>query len=132
MYKLIIGNTRVSVLADNIKNDLAAAAAREALAAANRNGKSLSMIEIDVNESGNLRVNTVERAASKSIRKTIKQSLLDGLNAAIREKLFPTDTFTPKDAWYDSETGQEWHGETVNTAKEDVIHEFEEWSKALK
>lgn len=132
MYKLIIGNTRVTVLSDSIKSDQAAAAARETISIANKKGKSLSLIEISLDDSENLQVNTTERAAGKTIRKTIKQSMLDGVNNAIREKLFPTDTFTPKDVWYDSDTGQEWHGDMVNSAKEEVLKAFEEWASSIK
>lgn len=132
MYKLIIGNTRVTILSDSIKSDQAAAAARETIAAANRNGKSLSLIEISLDDSENLKVNTTEKSASKTIRKTIKQSMLDGVNSAIKEKLFPSDTFTPKDVWYDSDTGQEWHGDMVNSAKEEVLKMFEEWASSVK
>jgi hypothetical protein len=127
MYKLIMGNTRITVLSDNIKNNRAALAAREALAAAERKGNLLSHIEISLDESGNIQVNTTEKSHGKISRKTLKQSMLDGMSLAIQEKFFPSSGFTQKDIWYDNDTGQEWYGEECSLAREAIMKKFVEW-----
>lgn len=129
MYKLIIGNTRITVLSDKIKNNQAATIARETLAKARKNGKLLSHIEISLEESGNIQVNTTEKNPGKTVRKNIKQSMLDGMSTAVQEKLYPSNNFTSKDCWYDADTGQEWHGEECNLAREELFAKFKEWIK---
>lgn len=131
MYKLIIGNVRITVTEDDIGRDQAAGAAREAIAAANRQGKLLSHVEISLGASG-LNVKTTEKSVNRTVRKTIKQSMLDSMLAAAREKLYPTSMFSNKDAWFDSDTGQEWHGEAINEAKEDLLKAFADWAKTIK
>lgn len=130
MYKLIIGNVRITVLEDNIGREQAAEAARKALNTATQEGKMLSHIEISFDETG-LIVNTTEKAGVRTTRKTIKQSILDGMHTAIKEKLYPSNTFTGKDVWYDSDTGQEWRGEDVNIARDNMMEKFEEWMKTI-
>lgn len=129
MYKLIIGNTRITVLSDNIKNNQVAVIARETLADARKKGKLLSHIEISLDESGNIQVNTTEKNPGKTVRKSIKQSMLDGMSIAVQEKLYPSNNFTSKDCWYDVDTGQEWHGEECNLAREELFAKFTEWIK---
>ncbi|MCE5286095.1 MAG: hypothetical protein LLG02_09655 [Pelosinus sp.] len=131
MYKLIIGNVRITVTEDDIGRDQAAGAAREAISAANRQGKSLSHVEVSKGESG-LEVQTTEKAGNRAARKTIKQSMLDSMLAAAKEKLYPASMFSNKDAWFDSDTGQEWHGEAINEAKEELLQAFAEWIKTVK
>jgi hypothetical protein len=130
MYKLIIGNIRITVSDDNISHEQATAAARQSISAAQAQGKVLSHIEISKGESG-LDVTPTEKIGHRASRKTIKQSLLDGMHAAIQEKLFPTGTFSNKDLWYDGDTGQEWGGEAVQVAREEVLEEFEKWMKTV-
>lgn len=131
MYKLIIGNVRITVNQDDIGRDQAAATAREAIAAASRQGKLLSHVEVSKGASG-LEVQTTEKAGNRTIRKTIKQSMLDSMLAAAREKLYPTSMFSNKDAWFDSDTGQEWHGEAINETKEELLKAFKEWASTVK
>lgn len=130
MYKLIIGNVRVTVLEDNIGRDQATAAARQAIATAHQQGKLLSLIEIDSGDTG-LEVQTTEKTGNRMARKTIKQSMLDGMRAAIQEKLYPTNAFSNKEAWFDNDTGQEWRGSEVDTTRSDLVAKFEEWMKTV-
>ncbi|MPN42780.1 hypothetical protein SDC9_190338 [bioreactor metagenome] len=130
MYKLIIGNVRVTVSDDKISRNEATAAARQAMAAANQQGKLLSHIEITLTDSG-LDVQTTEKTGSKLARKSIKQSMLDSMHSAIKEKLFPTGTFSNKEVWYDPDTGQEWRGSEVDTARDNLLEKFEEWMKSV-
>jgi hypothetical protein len=131
MYKLIIGNIRITVTEDDIGRDQATGAAREAIAAANRQGKLLSHVEISLGASG-LDVKTTEKSVNRTVRKTIKQSMLDSMLTAAREKLYPTSIFSTKDAWFDSDTGQEWHGEAINETKEELLKVFKEWAATVK
>lgn len=131
MYKLIIGNVRITVTDDDIGREQAAAAAREAIAAAGKQGKALSHVEVNTDANG-ISVQITEKAGNRTTRKTIKQSMLDGMLAAAREKLYPTSAYSNKDVWFDSETGQEWHGEAINEAKEELLKAFEEWAKTVK
>lgn len=131
MYKLIIGNIRITVSDDNISRELATAAARQSISAAQSQGKFLSHIEISKGEMG-LEVTPTEKIGHRTSRKTIKQSLLDGMHAAIQEKLYPTGTFSNKDLWYDGDTGQEWTGNSVNDAREELMKAFENWASSMK
>jgi len=126
MYKFIIGNVKVSVLADTIDHDQATEAAKQAIAAAGAQGKMLSQIKISAGESG-LEIETTARIGARSIHKNIKQSLLDGIEVAIGEKLYPTGAFAQKEYWLDNETGQEWRGTEVDTARTAVLKDFKIW-----
>jgi hypothetical protein len=130
MYKLIIGNVRITVLGDGVSREQAATMARQAITAASQQGKLLSHVEISAGEYGP-EIKTTEKIGHKVIRKTIKQSMLDGIYASAREKLFPNDAFTGKDAWFDGDTGQEWHGEMVDEARNELIEKLELWIKTL-
>ena len=130
MYKLIIGNVRISVLDENINVDHAATMAREAITTAAKHGKLLSQIEISSGEYGP-EIETTEKLGHKVVRKTIKQSMVDGVISAAREKLFPNNAFTSKDSWFDGDTGQEWHGDTVNEARDDIMEKLEAWLKTF-
>ncbi|SDF75103.1 hypothetical protein [Sporolituus thermophilus] len=130
MYKLIIGTVRVTVADDNISRSDAITAAKKAIAAASQQGKLLSHVEIDLGNSG-LEIKTTEKTGTRITRKTLKQSMLDGMHAAIREKLYPTGAFAQKDVWYDGDTGQEWHGTEVETARSELLAKFAEWSKTI-
>ncbi len=55
--------------------------------------------------------------------------MLDAVRAAAQEKLFPTSIFANKDAWFDADTGQEWYGDTVNEAREEIMAKLTEWLK---
>ena len=128
MYKLIIGNVRITVSEDDISRDQAAAAAREAIASAAKQGKVISHVEVSAGPSG-LDVKTTEKAGNRTVRKTIKQSMLDSIIVAAREKLYPTSAYANKDVWFDSDTGQEWHGENINETKEEVLKALAQWAK---
>ncbi len=130
MYKLIIGNVRVTVADDDIDRLEAAALAREAVAAAARHGKLISQIEISGGETGPT-VATTERSGSPTARKTIRQSMLDGARAAVQEKLYPTHAFASKDSWFDADTGQEWYGQQVDEAREEIMARLDSWLKTL-
>ena len=131
MYKLIIGNVRITVSDDTISHEQAATVARQTISSAHNQGKTLSHIEISMGETG-LSVIPTEKSGHRATRKTIKQSMLDGMHAAIQEKLYPTDTFSNKDLWFDGDTGQEWTGIAVVDAKEEVMKAFEEWASSAK
>jgi hypothetical protein len=128
MYKLIIGNVRITVEDDSIDRQEAAALARGTVAEAARRGKLLSHIGISAGEEGP-RVEITERAVSATTRKTIRQSMLDAVCAAAREKLFPTHVYAAKDTWLDTDTGQEWYGQAVDEAREEIMAKLEEWIK---
>jgi len=130
MYKLIIGNVRISVLADNIDHEHAATLARQAIIAASQQGKLLSNIEIDCSEYGP-EIKTTEKIGHKVVRKTIKQSMLDGIHAAAREKLFPNNAFAAKDSWFDGDTGQDWYGESVELTRQELLAKLESWIKTV-
>lgn len=130
MYKLIIGNVRVTVLDEEIGRDQAAAVARQALADASRQSKLLSHIEISLGEYGT-EIKTTEKHGHKVSRKTIKQSMADAIYSAAREKLYPNSAFVSKDTWFDSDTGQEWFGESVDVAREEVLAKLEQWIKTV-
>lgn len=128
MYKFIIGNVRITVDDDDITHDQAIRAARQAIQAAGGQGKLLSHIELSRTEDG-IDAATTERVGSKMLRKSLKQSMLDAVLSAAQEKLNPTDTYTSKDAWFDSDTGQEWHGGEVASLREEVLAKLETWVK---
>lgn len=128
MYKFIIGNVRITVDDDDITHDQAIRAARQAIQAAGGQGKLLSHIELSRTEDG-IDAATTERVGSKMLRKSLKQSMLDAVLSVAQEKLNPTDTYTSKDAWFDSDTGQEWHGGEVASLREEVLAKLETWVK---
>lgn len=130
MYKLIIGNVRISVLDDNIKRPEATNAAKKAIAAASQKGKLLSLVEVTSGPDG-LEVTTTEKTGVKFARKTLKQSMMDGIYVAAKEKFYPTSAFTQKDIWFDTDTGQEWVGREVDIVKEEVLKELESWIKGI-
>lgn len=130
MYKLIIGNVRVTVNDDSIKREQAAAHAKQAISAAGQQGKLLSHVELCAGPDG-IEVATIEKTGCRMIRKTIKQSMLDGILDAAKEKFYPTGTFSQKELWFDSETGQEWRGVEVDTARSEVLARLEEWVKSV-
>jgi len=130
MYKLIIGNVRITISDDNISREQAAAAARQAIGVAQSQGKILSHIVIDVGEAG-LEVNHTEKVGHRMTRKTIKHSMLDGMHHAINEKLYPSGNYCNTDSWFDSDTGQEWRGSEVDNTRDDLMAKFEEWMKTI-
>ncbi|MBC8015135.1 MAG: hypothetical protein H7X79_05255 [Sporomusaceae bacterium] len=130
MYKLIIGNVRITVSDDTIAREPAATAARQAISIAQSQGKSISHIAISAGEEG-LEVKTTEKAGTRVSRKTIKHSMLDGMYCAINEKLYPSGNFSNKDAWYDVDTGQEWRGSEVDNTRDDLVAKFEAWMKTI-
>lgn len=130
MYKLIIGNVRITVAEDNITREQATAAARQALNTAHQQGKMLSHIEISLDDTG-LQVFTEEKAGYRSTHKTIKQSMLDDMYATIKEKFYPTSAYTTKDSWFDNDTGQEWRGAEVDTTRSELLAKFESWTKTV-
>lgn len=130
MYKLIIGNVRITVSDDTIGREAAATAARQAISIAQSQGKSISHIEISAGEEG-LQLKQTEREGNRSSRKTIKHSMLDGMHYVIKEKLYPSGNFSNKDVWYDGDTGQEWHGSEVDTTRDELMAKFEEWKKTI-
>jgi hypothetical protein len=131
VYKLIIGNVRITVSDDTISHEQAATVARQTISTAHNQGKTLSHIEISNGETG-LSIIPTEKSGYRSLRKTIKQSMLDGMHTAIKEKLYPTDSYSNKDLWFDGDTGQEWSGGSVSDAKDEVIKAFEDWAASVK
>lgn len=130
MYKLVIGSVKVTVSDDDTERTEAVAAARKAIAAAAGRGKSVSHIEISAGPDG-LQAITTERAGGKAVRKTVRQSMLDAVLAAAREKLYPTSTFASKDSWCDPDSGQEWYGEAVETARQEIMAKLDSWIKTV-
>ena len=130
MYKLIIGNIRITVSDDKISREQAAAAARQSILAAQNQGKIISHIAMDVGETG-LEVKHTEKIGHRVTRKTIKHSMLDGMHYAINEKLYPSGNYSNKDSWFDSDTGQEWRGSEVDNTRDDLLAKFEAWMKTI-
>jgi len=130
VYKLIIGNVRITVSDDKIGREQAAAAARQAIGAAQSQGKIISHIAINAGETG-LEVKPTEKIGHRVTRKTIKHSMLDGMHYAINEKLYPSSNYTNKDSWFDSDTGQEWRGSEVENTRDDLLAKFEAWMKTI-
>lgn len=130
MYKLIIGNIRITVSDDSISREQAATAARQAIGAAQNQGKIISHIAISAGETG-LEVKPTEKVGHRVSRKTIKHSMLDGMHYAIQEKLYPSGNFANKDAWFDNDTGQEWRGSEVDNTRDDLVAKFEAWMKTI-
>ena len=130
MYKLIIGNVRITVSEDTISHEQAAGAARQAISIAQSQGKIISHIEINAGEMG-LEVKHTEKAGQRVTRKNVKHSMLDGMHDAIQEKLYPSAMYSNKDVWFDSDTGQEWRGSEVDTARDDLIKKFAAWMKTI-
>lgn len=131
MYKLIIGNVRVTVADDKIPHDQAIQAAKQAIQEAAQQEKLLSLIEIEARPDG-LAVEVTEKGPLRAAKKTLKQSMLDGIRAAAQERLFPNETFETfygKDVWYDNDTGQEWRGAEVDTARSEIMAELDTWLK---
>ncbi|SEO33490.1 hypothetical protein [Propionispora vibrioides] len=130
MYKLIIGNVRITVHDDDITRQAAADAAKQAIHTSGQQGKLLSLIELRTTADG-IDVQTTEKTGNRLARKTIKQSMLDGILNAAREKLIPTAAFTSKDVWFDSDTGQEWRGAEVDSTRGELLLQLEKWSQEL-
>lgn len=130
MYKLIIGNIRITVSDDTISREQAATAARQAISLAQDQGNVISHIGISVGETG-LEVKTTEKAGHRISRKTLVRSMLDSMHSAIQEKLYPSGNFSNKDSWFDSDTGQEWRGPEVDTTRDELVEKFEEWMKTI-
>jgi len=130
MYKLIIGNVRITVSEDTISREQAAAAARQAISIAQSQGKIISHIAISEGESG-LVVEHTEKAGLRVTRKNVKNSMLDGMHDAINEKLYPSGIYCNKDVWFDSDTGQEWRGSEVDNARDELVAKFKAWIKTL-
>jgi len=130
MYKLIIGNVRITVSDDTISREQAATAARQAISLAQNQGKLISHIAISAGETG-LEVKHIEKIGHRVTRKTIKQSMLDGMHHAINEKLYPSGNYSNIDSWFDSDTGQEWRGSEVDNTRDDLVAKFETWMKTI-
>lgn len=129
MYKLILGNTRVTVHDDHIRRSEASACARQALAEAKAGGQQLSQIDIRLTDSG-LITEVTAKPHTTTIRKTLHQSIRDSLAATLSDSFFPDSTFQDSRYWQDSDTGQEWSGQLVLTAKEDILEEIRTWAAA--
>lgn len=129
MYKLILGNTRITVHDDHICRSDASACARQALRDARAAGKQLSHIDISLIDSG-LTAEVTTKSASAVVRKTLHQSIRDSLVSTLQDSFFPSSTFQDSRYWQDSDTGQEWSGQLVLTAKEDILEEVRTWLSA--
>jgi hypothetical protein len=130
MYKLVIGNVKVTVADDNIERNDAIQSAKKAIAAAGRQGKILNHVEIRMGAT-DIEVEVTEKTGVKAVRKTIKQSIADSMLAAVRDKLCPSSPYAQKDIWVDGDTGQEWRGAEVDTARSEMMSKFEDWLKTL-
>lgn len=130
MYKLIIGNVRITVSDDTISREQAATTARQAISVAQSQGKIISHITVAPGET-DLEVELTEKIGHRVARKTIKHSMLDGMRYAIQEKLYPSGNFSNKDSWFDSDTGQEWHGSEIDITRDELVAKFEEWMKTI-
>lgn len=126
MYKLIIGNVRITVHEDSISRDCAVTAAQEAVRTAGRVGKHLSQIDIYLTEEG-ISVKTTEKVNTRSNRKTLKQSMYDSIMSAAKETL--ASSSSGSDRWVDDDSGQQWHGSEVEAVRNQVLSELGGWLK---
>jgi hypothetical protein len=126
MYKLIIGNVRITIHDDAIARDKAIAAAQEAVQKAGRAGKPLSQIDIFQTDDG-VSVKTTEKAGARASRKTLKQSMYDSILIAAKETL--ASSATGLDSWIDDDSGQQWHGSEVEAARNQILTELCAWLK---
>ena len=126
MYKLILGSTRITVHDDTISRAEASLCARQVLKEAKSSGHQLSHIDIRQGENG-LRTETTTKPQLSTARKTLHQSIRDSLVATLTDSFFPTGTFQDNRFWQDSDTGQEWSGQVVISAKEDILEEVRTW-----
>lgn len=126
MYKLILGNTRVTVHDDKIKRGDATLRARQVLNEAKSSGKQLSHIDIRLID-GTLTCEVTARTGASLARKTLHQSIRDSLVTTLTDSFFPTNTFEDSRFWQDADTGQEWNGQIVLVAKEDILKEVRTW-----
>lgn len=129
MYKLILGSTRITVHDDSIPRAEASRCARQALKEAKSSGQQLSHIDIRQGSSG-LMTETTARPQLSTARKTLHQSIRDSLVATLSDSFFPTGTFQDNRFWQDGDTGQEWSGDVVISAKEDILEEVRTWLTA--
>ena len=121
MYKLIIGNVRITVHDDATPRQTAITAAQDAVQKSGRLGKQLSQIEIYQTGDG-LNVKTTEKAGSRASRKTLKQSMYDSILSAAKETL--TAGGSSQDSWIDDESGQQWHGVEVEATRNQILTEL--------
>jgi hypothetical protein len=126
MYKLIIGNVRVTVHDDATPRPAAIAAAQDAVQKAGRTGKQLSQIDVYQTEDG-VRVKTTEKVGTRSNRKTLKQSMYDSVLAAAKETL--KSGGSGHDTWFDDDSGQQWHGTEVESVRNQIFAELSAWLK---
>jgi hypothetical protein len=126
MYKLIIGNVRVTIHDDATPRNKAIAAAQEAVQKAGRSGKQLSQIDIYQNEDS-LSVRTTEKAGMRASRKTLKQSMADSILAVAKERL--SGEASGQEIWTDEDSGQQWHGTEVENARSQLLTELLAWLK---
>lgn len=132
MYKLIIGNVRVSINDDAISHMQAIQAARRAIAAAAAENKILSHIEL-LQNGEEIETVVTERSGAMGGKKTLKQSMLDAVIQNITEKLLPpAESLTRNDYWQDAETGQEWHGNEVKALRDQLSSEITELIKGME
>ncbi len=87
-------------------------------------------MEIFSDETG-LQVKPTEKAGCKFTRKSIKQSIIDTIEVAVQEKVCPSGAFVNRELWYDNDTGQEWRGSEVDTARSEIYAKFAAWLKTL-
>lgn len=128
MYKLIIGNVRITIMDDKISREKAIEAAKKAISEANQQGKLLGHIEVSF-DGEELLIHTTERTGHRASRKTIKLSMLDAIGSAVKEKLYPTGAFAVQDLWFDTDTSQEWRGEIVDVTRDEILEQFQKWMK---
>jgi hypothetical protein len=126
MYKLILGNVRITIHDDATPRDKAIAAAQEAVQKAGRTGKHLSQIDIYQTDD-EISVKTTEKVGSRSSRKTLKQSMYDSVQMAAKETL--VSSTTGLDSWTDEDSGQQWHGSEVEGVRSQVLTELCAWLK---
>lgn len=125
MYKLIIGNVRITVHDDATPRQTAITAAQDAVQKAGRSGKQLSQIDIYQTDAG-INVKTTEKAGMRSSRKTLKQSMYDSILAAAKETLASSPS---QEGWMDDESGQQWHGVEVEATRNQILTELSAWLK---
>ena len=124
MYKLIIGNVRVTVHDDAIPRQGAIAAAQEAVQKAGRAGKHLSQIDVSQTDDG-ISTKIMEKTGMRAGRKTLKQSMYDSILVAAKETL--STGAGGRDTWIDDDSGQQWHGAEVESARSQVLTELTAW-----
>ena len=107
------------------------AIAKQVIADAAQQGLMLAQVEISSGISGEPEIKTVARTGGTANRKTLKQSMVDAICEAARQRLGPEPYGGGRDYWLDEETGAEWRGSEVGRVRTEILYKLDEWVKTV-